>query len=319
MDSNGTLFSAQMSLFGEDEFSSFDYKRDGLPVYPGQGWYDEDLQDIAEAAPKHDTNVEICAAPPAPVTEQEAEPALPAFRQIVNCLRECTTDELEILEESTQLRIIPTMTPEAPRETRGEDEPRAWDIETSTLAEMEPDDSMCRTTPMIDQSEIGEEQEKQEMATVLGPPPPERPRGDRDTEGWDSAERSQAQQLRVIQDSHEVEVHVPEFHITEVPVQKQIVIEKPQFEIDERSITTPVKVESHEVNVEEQTKTTQVMVTGHKVEVTEDTKVSTASVMSHALNVMQETVTTQVPVVAHDVNVQKELKHTTVPVVGHDT
>ena len=24
-DSNGTLFSAQMSLFGEDEFSSFDY------------------------------------------------------------------------------------------------------------------------------------------------------------------------------------------------------------------------------------------------------------------------------------------------------
>ena len=176
-DSNGTLFSAQMSLFGEDEFSSFDYKRDGLPVYPGQGWYDEDLQDIAEAAPKHDTNVEICAAPPAPVTEQEAEPALPAFRQIVNCLRECTTDELEILEESTQLRIIPTLTTEAPRETRGEDEPRAWDIETSTLAGIEPDDSMCRTSPMIDQSEIGEEQEKQEMATVLGPPPPERPRG----------------------------------------------------------------------------------------------------------------------------------------------
>ena len=58
-DSNGTLFSAQMSLFGEDEFSSFDYKRDGLPVYPGQGWYDEDLQDIAEAAPKHDTNVDF--------------------------------------------------------------------------------------------------------------------------------------------------------------------------------------------------------------------------------------------------------------------
>ena len=318
-DSNGTLFSAQLSLFGRDDISSSDYKGDGLPAYPGQYWDDEDLLDVAEGAPKHDTNVEIRAPPLlTPATEREPPPARPAFQQIVNCLKECTQEELEILEESAQLRIVPTGTHETPRDTRKEDESRTWDIETSTLAEMEPDDSMCRSTTMIGQSEIGEEQEKQEMATVQGPPPPERPRGDRDTEGWDSAERNQAQQLRVIQDSHEVEVHVPEFHITEIPVQKQIVIEKPQFEIDERSITTPVKAESHEVNVEEQTKTTQVMVTGHKVEVTEDTKVSTASVMSHALNVMQETVTTQVPVVAHDVNVQKELKHTTVPVVGHD-
>ena len=62
-DSNGTLFSAQLSLFGRDDISSSDYKGDGLPAYPGQYWDDEDLLDIAEGAPKHDTNVEIRAPP----------------------------------------------------------------------------------------------------------------------------------------------------------------------------------------------------------------------------------------------------------------